>query len=123
MRICAMILLGIAIGLCSGCGKGDQDPSGYWYNPDRTLVQAIHDVRGCVEASRLQAGVSEASPRLPRSSDKAGADAAAYKAFSDCMHDRGYRRVREDSLGADVQTVRVPAIGGPEPVAGKEPSP
>jgi hypothetical protein len=122
MRMCAMILLGLAIGLCSGCG-GDQDRSGYWYNPDRTLVQAIHDVRGCVEASRLRASLSEGGPQLPLNSAKDGADAAAYKAFSDCMHNRGYRRVREDSLGADVQTARVPAIGGVEPVAGKESSP
>ena len=122
MRIYAMILLGVAIGLCSGCSS-DQYPSGYWYNPDRTLAQAVHDVRGCVEASRLQAGLSEGGPRLPRSSNKAGADAAAYKAFSDCMHDRGYRRVRGDSLGAGVQTMRIPAIGGEEPVAGKESSP
>jgi len=122
MRICATILLGAAIGLCSGCGKSDEDPSGYWYNPDRTLAQAIHEVRQCVEASRLQAGLSQGSPRLPRSSDKAGADTAEYKAFSDCMHDKGYRRLREESLGEDVRTARVPAIGGPEPIAGKEPS-
>jgi len=122
MRMFAMVLLGVAIG-CSGCGKGDEDPAGYWYNPDRSLAQAIHDVRQCVEASRLQTGLGEGSARLPRSSDKAGADTAAYRAFSDCMHDKGYRRVREESLGPKVETLRVPAIGGPEPVAGKEPSP
>jgi len=121
MRICTMVLLGVAIG-CSGCGKGDEDPAGYWYKPERSLAQAIHDVRQCVEGARLQQGLKDSGsrPALGSSSSKAEANTKAYETFSDCMHSRGYRRVREESLPPEAQTMRVPAFSEPEPVAGKE---
>jgi hypothetical protein len=106
MRMCAIVLLGVAA-CCGGCGPKDDDPSGYWYNPDQSLTTAVHDCRQCLREARLQAGIGTVG-------------AAGQEIFDDCMHARGYRRVSEDALGPDTETIQVPALGGTEPVAGRQ---
>jgi hypothetical protein len=106
MRMCAIVLLGVVI-WCGGCGPDNEDPSGYWYNPDRPLTTAVHDCRQCLHDARFQGAIGTVGP-------------AEQKIFEDCMRAKGYRRVGEDGLGPDTETIQLPALGGTEPVAGRQ---
>ena len=101
MRVLRIVFL-LSLALITGCGG----PGVFWYNPDKTFVEAKQDCRACYYEARqgsIEMAVEEKRERINPISNTSSTILRQDNEFARLMKERGYSLVSEWKLGSDVK--------------------